>query len=564
MDFSQQMLEFNAKVNDFVWVKLGLFLLLGTGVWMTLRTGGFQFRYIGHWLKNTVGSLFNKKVSGHSHEKASISQFQALCTALAATVGVGNIAGVAAAIATGGPGAVFWMWIAALFGMMTSYSESVLGIYYRRKNKAGEWTGGAMYYLQDGLGVLKMPKRRRSWLLFSLAAAVMCFFDAAILREQAVSILFLILGGTAALVFAACLFQIKRVGRFLACAFACFTVLASFGIGNASQINTIAVNISEAFHLPALEEIPVGRSNLYMLMIGLILMVIAALVILGGIKRIANVTEKIVPFMVLAYLLGALIVLFHNASVIPNAFGAIFRTAFGAKAAAGGFAGIAAKEVVSWGFKRGVYSNEAGLGSSVIVNSASNVKEPVHQGMWGIFEVFADTIVICTLTALVILTSGLVDLTTGQMLTDSAKTVLVAQAFSRSFGAFGNIFIAISVFLFAFSTVLGWSYYGNKAWEYLFGTKSTILYKLLFVLFIVFGAVMHLDLAWEISDTFNGLMMIPNLIGVAVLSGTVAAITKNYIRRHFKKEKIPPMLSAFEDIQRQQEEALKTEQQSYD
>lgn len=564
MSFLERLIDFNTKVNDFIWVKLGLILLLGTGMLMTLRTGGFQFRYISHWLKNTVGSLFNKKVSAHSHEKASISQFQALCTALAATVGVGNIAGVAAAIATGGPGAVFWMWIAALFGMMTSYSESVLGIYYRRKNKAGEWTGGAMYYLQDGLGGLKMPRHRRTWLFVSLAAAGMCFFDAAILRDQTISILFLILGGAAALVFTACLFHVKRVGRFLACAFACFTVLASFGIGNASQINTIAVNISEAFHLPALESIPVGSSNLYMLLIGLILMIIAALVILGGIKRIAGVTEKIVPFMVLAYLLGALIVLWDNISVIPSAFGAIFRTAFGTKAVAGGFAGIAAKEVISWGFKRGVYSNEAGLGSSVIVNSASNVKEPVRQGMWGIFEVFADTIVICTLTALVILTSGLVDLTTGQMLTDSAKTVLVAQAFSRSFGSFGNIFIAISVFLFAFSTVLGWSYYGNKAWEYLFGTKSTILYKILFVLFIVFGAIMHLDLAWEISDTFNGLMMLPNLIGVAVLSGTVAAITKNYIRRHFKKEKLPPMLSAFEDIQKQQEEALKNEQQGYD
>ena len=563
MDFSQWLIEFNTKINDFVWVKLGLFLLLGTGVLMTLRTSGFQIKYVGHWMKKTVGSLFNKKIASHSHEKASISQFQALCTALAATVGVGNIAGVAAAIATGGPGAVFWMWIAAFFGMMTSYSESVLGIYYRRKNTSGEWTGGAMYYLQDGLGSLKMPQHRGTWMLLSAAAAVMAFGDAFLLKGHVLSVLFIILGGAALLIFAACLFHVKRLGKILAGAFACFTVLASFGIGNASQINTIAVNFSEAFRIPVLENTQIGNTNLYMIMIGVILMVIGALVIIGGIKRIASVTEKIVPFMVVAYLLGALIVLFSNSSMISGAFCAIFRSAFGIKAVAGGFAGIAAKEVIAWGFKRGVYSNEAGLGSSVIVNSASNVKEPVRQGMWGIFEVFADTIIICTLTALVILTSGLVDLNTGAMLTDSAKTVLVSQAFSKAFGSFGNIFIAISVFLFAFSTVLGWSYYGCKAWEYLFGTKSTIVYKIIFVSFIVFGAVMHLDLAWDISDTFNGLMMIPNLIGVVTLSGTVAAITKNYIRRHFKKEKIPPMLSAFPDIQKQQEEALRKEESIY-
>lgn len=543
MDFSQWLIDFNAKVNDFVWVKLGLILLLGTGLWMTLRTGFFQLRRAGHWMKNTAGSLFEKKVTSHSREAASISQFQALCTALAATVGVGNIAGVAAAIATGGPGAVFWMWVAALFGMMTSYSENVLGVYYRRKNSAGEWTGGAMYYLQDGFGGLKMPRRRKVWCLASLAGAIFCFLEAFLLKKQAFSVLFLIAGGAALLIFAACLFHSKRVGKFLAAAFACFTILASFGIGNASQINTIAVNISAAVHVPFLENIPVGGSNLYMLLIGLGLMLIAGLVILGGIKRIAGVTEKIVPFMVLAYLLGSLAVLFHNAAVIPKAFGAIFQSAFGIKAVAGGFAGIAAKEVISWGFKRGVYSNEAGLGSSVIVNAAANVKEPVRQGMWGIFEVFADTLVVCTLTALVILTSGLVDLTTGQVLTSAAKTALVSEAFSGTFGAAGNIFIAATVFLFAFSTVLGWSYYGTKAWEYLFGTKSTRVYKCIFVLFIVCGAVMHLDVAWDISDTFNGLMMIPNLIGVIALSGTVAAITKNYLRRKTKNEKIPPMLS---------------------
>ena len=293
-------------------------------------------------------------------------------------------------------------------------------------------------------------------------------------------------------------------------------------------------------------------------------MVLAGLVIVGGIKRIAQVTEKFVPFMACAYILGALVVFIVNIGKIGEVFGAIFSFAFGFRAVGGAAAGLAVKSAVTWGFKRGVFSNEAGLGSSVMVHSASNVVEPVRQGMWGIFEVFADTIVVCTLTAFSILSTGLIDLQTGAMLSANEQTALVSEAFGTVFN-FGGVnvggaFIAIAILLFAFSTVLGWSYYGTKAWEFLFGTKATIIYKVVFVVFIVFGATMNLDLAWDISDTFNGLMAIPNLIGVLTLSGTVIKITANYTARTFNGSREAPLLSAFEDIQAEQERKLRSEQ----
>jgi AGCS family alanine or glycine:cation symporter len=284
-------------------------------------------------------------------------------------------------------------------------------------------------------------------------------------------------------------------------------------------------------------------------------MLIAALVIMGGIKRIASVTEKLVPFMVILYILGSLIIFFFHIYKVGAIFGTIFRHAFGVKAVAGGFVGISVKAVITMGVKRGVFSNEAGLGSSVMVHSLSNVKEPVKQGMWGIFEVFADTFVVCTLTAVAILASGVVDLGTGQVLVSAAdgtlleKTALVCAAFETVFGRFGSIFIALAILLFAFSTVLGWSVYGSKAWEYLFGRKSVMIYKTIFVLFVVVGPLMTSSLAWDISDTFNGLMMIPNLIGVLALSPVVYKITQNYVRRDFHGERIEPMLSAFKDVQ---------------
>lgn len=337
--------------------------------------------------------------------------------------------------------------------------------------------------------------------------------------------------------------------------FSLFCILASFGIGNMSQVNTIANNIRAVFPIDALDRtliIGSARVSLYALTIGIVLMLTAGLVIVGGIRRIAQVTEKLVPFMACAYILGTLIVLLVNIQKAGAVFGAIFSFAFGFHAVGGAAVGLAVKNAVSWGLKRGVFSNEAGLGSSVMIHCASNVVEPVRQGMWGIFEVFADTIVVCTLTAFTILSTGLVDLKTGEMLSSREQTALVSEAFGSvfCFGGvnFGGMFIAVAILLFAFSTVLGWSWYGAKAWEFLFGTEAVILYKIMFVIFIMFGAAMSLDLAWDISDTFNGLMAIPNLTGVLALSDTVIKITDNYTARMFHHSGEKPMLSAFDDI----------------
>lgn len=498
-EFLATVAHVNDVINNFVWVKIGLILLLGTGIIMTCLTGFFQVSHFRHWWKHTIGELFNKESdSKDKSDKHNISQFQSLCTALAATVGVGNIAGVASAIVAGGAGSIFWMWIAAFFGMMTNYSENVLGIYYRRKNERGEWCGGPMYYLRDGLGRHK---------------------------------------------------NCRTLGAVLAVAFCIFCLFASFGIGNLSQNNTIAVNLNAAFNVPTWVT-------------GIGIVIVAALVIIGGIKRIAAVTEKIVPFMVALYMIGALVIFFSNIQSAGLVFKSIFGCAFGINAVEGGFVGVTVKSVITWGFKRGVFSNEAGLGSSVMVHSCSNVREPVRQGMWGIFEVFADTIVVCTLTAFVILSSGVVDPATGTVLVAGAdgvaleKTALVGAAFSTVFGKFGTGFIAIAVMLFAFSTTLGWSVYGSKAWEYLFGRKSVIGYKIFFVLMCFVGPQLTSSLAWDISDTFNGMMMIPNLIGVLVLSPEVYKITKNYIARHIHGKEEKPILSSFEDVQKDMEKIL--------
>jgi len=508
MDIMERIAAVNELVNTFVWTKVGLWLLIGTGIIMTCMTKWFQVTHIGHWMKKTLGSLFDKKVISHTKEKA-ISPFQALCTALAATIGTGNIAGVSAAICIGGAGAVFWMWVAAFFGMMTNYSENVLGIYYRRKNIEGEWSGGAMYYLQDGLGSKK---------------------------------------------------GMKGIGKVLAVVFSIFTVIASCGIGSMGQVNKIVANIESAFVIKSLSAVKVfGNATAYSLIIGIVLMILAAVIVLGGLKRIANFAEKIVPFMVILFMLGSFIIIGINYTQIFPAFKAIFVTAFKPIAIAGGGLGYIISVVVTQGFKRGVFSNEAGLGSSVMVHSNSNVVEPVQQGMWGIFEVFADTIIVCTMTALVVLTSGVYDLTTGQIAIEGATdATLVASAFNRvfSWGNIGQKFVAVAMFLFAFTTVLGWSHYGSKAWEYLFGTKSVVVFKILHIITIIFGAVLTSSLAWDISDTFNGLMMMPNLIGVLALSGLVFKITKNYVDRRINNKNIKPMLSAFSDIQEEAEKKL--------
>lgn len=491
--------QVNDAINGFVWVKIGLIILIGTGILMTFVTGFFQITHLGHWWKKTMGGMFSKD-SHNKKDKGAVSQFQALCTALAATIGTGNIAGVSAAICVGGPGAVFWMWLAAFFGMMTNFSENTLGIYFRRKNKENEWSGGAMYYLQDGLGSYK---------------------------------------------------GCKYLGRSLAILFSAFAILASFGIGNMGQVNKITLNIESAFFGQLSDNLYLfGNVKLIPVIIGAVLMLLTAVIIFGGLKRIATVAEMIVPFMALAYISGAIVLCCVNITSIPAAFVAIFKFAFGIKAVAGGALGIAIKTVVTQGFKRGVFSNEAGLGSSVMVHSNSNVKEPVKQGIWGIFEVFADTFVVCTMTAMVVLTSGAIDLTTGLTVEGTDDATLVAKAFSNVFGPAGEWFIAIAILLFAFTTVLGWSHYGSKAVEYLFGTKATKVYKVIFTIVIMAGAVMESSLAWDISDTFNGLMMIPNLIGVVTLFPLVGKITENYIERKIHgKTDIEPMLSYDEKTQ---------------
>ena len=505
--FIDAVAKVNGAVNDVVWGVPALALLAFVGVLMTVLTKVFQVTHFGHWMKKTIGAVFHdKQVTSHTKDK-SISQFQSLCTALAATVGTGNIVGVSGAILAGGPGAVFWMWVMAFLGMMTNYSENVLGIFYRRKNSKGEWSGGAMYYLRDGLGSRK---------------------------------------------------GCKWIGLVLAGLFSFFCLVASFGIGNMTQVNSISGNMDAVFGVPSWVT-------------GLVIMILVGLVVVGGLKRIAAVTEKIVPFMVILYMIGTIAIFFINISHVGPVFSSIFRGAFGIQAAAGGVVGYGIKLAIEWGMKRGVFSNEAGLGSSVMVHSNSNVKEPVKQGMWGIFEVFADTIVVCTLTAFAVLSSGLINLDTGKLVSETfvtqagatitlGKANLVSAVFNQQFGFIGSAFIAISIMLFAFSTVLGWSHYGTKACEYLLGEKWTMIYRVLFVLLVFGGATMGDNLAWDLADTFNGLMMIPNLIGVIVLSGTVAKITKNYIDRHLRGLQVEPMYSAFPDVQHEEEIAPPTDE----
>ena len=596
----------NSAVNGVVWGIPMLVLIISTGIYMTVRTGFFQITKIKHWANETFLAIFKKRSVTKTKEKKAISQFQALSTALAATIGTGNIAGVATAIAVGGPGAVFWMWLSAFFGMMTNYSENVLGIFYRKKHDHGEWSGGAMYYINEGL------KDRKGF---------------------------------------------RHIAKPLAVLFSIFCVLASFGIGNMTQVNSISSAMKSNFNIPTIVT-------------GIALAVIAALVIVGGIKRIASVTEKLVPFMALFYIIGCLIIFFSNFHQIPYVFSSIFSNAFNFGAIAGGVGGYIIKRAVTMGFKRGVFSNEAGLGSSVMVHSASDVKEPVVQGMWGIFEVFFDTIIVCTLTSFVILSSpaesktfneamqsisteaqyfeihtasdGSVvnliddnvnalyktapenaaegtyteyaaktvygqDLTVkllnadaasgesdftyanvmeirgvqgknadGTLMTDengnpvitSVKIAevngvpLVTYAFSLRLGSLAGKILAVAILLFAFSTVLGWSFYGTKALEYLFGTKATIVYKVIFVLFVIVGCTMNLSLAWDIADTLNGLMAVPNLIGVLLLSATVIRITGNYVRRKIRKTNPDetPMLSVYSDIQAEQAAKLAEEE----
>lgn len=440
-----------------------LVAFLAVGLMFTIRTGVFQITKFKYWIDVTFLQIFRDKKVLKTDDKHSISQFQSLCTALAATIGTGNIAGVATAIAAGGPGAVFWMWLSAFLGMMTNYAENTLGIKYRYKNEKGDWIGGAMVYIEKGLG----------W-------------------------------------------------KWLAVIFSIFCGLASFGIGNMTQANSIAHGLNDSFHIP-----PIATA--------VVLMVLVSLVIIGGIKRIASVAEKVVPFMAVVYLVGGLVVIIANYNHIGSAFAAIFTEAFNFKAMGGGVLGYGISLAMRKGISRGVFSNEAGLGSSVMVHSASDVKEPVIQGMWGIFEVFADTIVVCTITALTILTSGVYDMNTyltniENGVENVSGTALTSAAFN-SVIPFGGQFVAICIMLFAFSTILGWSYYGERAIEYLFGIKAIFAYKIVFVCVIILGCTAELNLVWDISDTLNGFMAVPNLIAITLLSGQVVKMTKEFIER---------------------------------
>ena len=508
--FIETVTTVNNAVNSAVWGLPGLILLIGTGVLLTFGTKFFQISRLGHWWKKTIVSVFKKDDNTTQNtDKKSISQFQALCAALAATIGTGNIAGVAAAIVTGGPGAVFWMWIAAFFGMMTNFSENLLGIYYRRKNPSGEWSGGPMYYLKDGLG----KRYGKKWL--------------------------------------------KPVANLLAVLFSCFAILASFGIGNMAQINKIVLNMDSAFFAnSSLGTVPGTEIDIIHLIIGVCLLIVGALIIIGGLRRIARFAEIVVPFMAIVYVIGSLVIFAMNISVVGDMFKAIFKFAFRPAAFLGGGIGVLIKKTMTQGFKRGVFSNEAGLGSSVMVHSSSNVREPVKQGMWGVFEVFFDTFVVCTMTAVVVLSTGYIDLSTGTPIAGANGDTLVSEAFGQYFGQGGTWFVAIAMLFFAFTTVLGWSQYGSKAVEYLFGAKGVKVYKFIFVAMIVSGAVMEGGLAWDLSDTFNGLMMIPNLIGVIALFPLVIKITKNYIDRKINNKDVAPIISYDPEIQAELEKEL--------
>ncbi|MDD2970970.1 MAG: sodium:alanine symporter family protein [Lachnospiraceae bacterium] len=462
-NFISTVTSVNETLNSFIWGPVMLVAFLAVGLMFTIRTKVFQISHMKYWLDVTFLQLFKNKKVIRTNDKRAISQFQSLCTALAATIGTGNIAGVATAIAAGGPGAVFWMWLSAFLGMMTHYAENTLGIKYRYRNERGDWIGGAMIYIERGLG----------W-------------------------------------------------KWLAVIFSVFCGLASFGIGNMTQANSIASGLKESFGLdPRIT--------------GVVLMILVAMVILGDIKRIARVTEKIVPFMSIFYILGGLIVISANVTRVPYAFQMIFTEAFNFKAAGGGVLGYGIAVAMRKGISRGVFSNEAGLGSSVMVHSASDVKEPVVQGMWGIFEVFADTLVVCTITALTILTSGVYNMDTylaniANNVVVVSGTALTSQAFS-SVIPFGGKFVAVGIMLFAFSTLLGWSYYGERAMEYLLGVKAIRAYKVIFICVIYLGCVASLNLVWDIADTLNGFMAVPNLIAITLLSDEVIAMTREYIAK---------------------------------
>ena len=449
----------NTAVNNFIWGVPAMVCIIGVGLYLSIRTGFLQIRKFPYAIRTTIGRMFRKKDASDG----AITPFQAVCTALAATVGTGNIAGVAGALAIGGPGAVFWMWVSALLGMCTKFSEVTLAVQFRETNADGELVGGPMYYIKNGL-----PK---------------CW-------------------------------------HWLAYLFAAFGVLTVFGTGNATQVNTITTAINSALtNYDLLKPDQISTSNL---IIGIVITIMIAMILLGGIKRIGQVTEKLVPFMALLYIVLALGVSLLNLHVVPSVFASIIEGAFHPSAVTGGVVGslfLSMKKGVS----RGIFSNEAGLGTGSIAHACADTRKPVKQGMFGIFEVFTDTILICTLTALVILCSQ-VSIPYGQ----AAGAELTIQGFTATYGNWVSIFTAVAMCCFAFSTILGWGLYGARCIEFLFSSKVTKPFMVVYSLVAILGATADLGLMWNIAETFNGLMAIPNLIALFLLSGTVVKLTKAY------------------------------------
>ncbi|MGM9607916.1 MAG: alanine/glycine:cation symporter family protein [Oscillospiraceae bacterium] len=455
----------NGAVNSFAWGPIMLLLLVGTGVFLTIRTGCIQVRKFGYIMKNTVGSLFKKKDKDHGN---NLSPFQAVTTALAGTVGTGNIAGVTGALFMGGPGAVFWMWVSAFFGMCTKYAEIALAMKFRATDEKGVHKGGPMYYIEKGLG------KNWKWL----------------------AVIFAILGG-----------------------------LASFGIGNIAQSSEISGAIVGLAGVTGEQQIKTVN-----LIVGIVLAILVAVVILGGVKRIGQVTSYLVPFMAIFYILAGLVLIVMSIPQLPAAFGAIFKNAFSLRSVGSGIFGYVIMLAMKNGFARGVFSNEAGLGSAPIAHAASSTDEPAEQAMWGVFEVFIDTIVICTITALAVILSGVLG-TEGGLGSFASKGAAAVAAFNTILpGTIGGIIIQISLLFFALSTILSWSYYGERCWGYLSRDNKVVnlIYKVIFILVCIVGATGSGELMWDISDTLNGLMAIPNLIALLLLSGVVAKITKEY------------------------------------
>ena len=454
----------NEILNGFIWGVPAMVCIIGVGLYLSVRTGFIQVRKFGYAIRTTIGRMFKKKEASDG----SITPFQAVCTALAATVGTGNIAGVAGAIALGGPGAVFWMWVSALLGMCTKFSEVVLAVHFRERNDRGELVGGPMYYIKNGLG--------KKWM-------------------------------------------------WLAYAYAFFGACAVFGTGNATQVNTITAAINTALiNYNVLSPDSTGATNL---IIGIAIAVMVVLILIGGVKRIGKISELLVPFMALMYIVLAIGLIGMNIQKVPAVFAAIFQGAFNPQAVTGDIVGsffISMKRGVS----RGIFSNEAGLGTGSIAHACADTRKPVKQGMFGIFEVFMDTIVICTMTAMVILLSG-TSIPFGQ----TAGAELTISGFTKIYGNWVSIFTAVAMVCFAFSTIIGWGLYGGRCIEFIFGPKSVRVYTVAYALVSIVGATVDLGLIWGISDTFNGFMTVPNLIAVFLLAPVVLKLMKE----HFENEK---------------------------